>query len=614
MFKNMKKEHKDELNFLILLAILTLALTLSSYVYYHYLNVVFFLAIYILAGKDIFKAAFEGLKRGHGLDENFLMSLATLTAFILRAYPEAIAVMLFYKFGELFEEIATSASRDNIKSLLNLVDDVALRINEDGSTEEVDIDDIEVGDVILLRDGDKVGVDGVVIEGNGLLDTSAISGESIPVEVSPGSDIISSSIMTDGIIKYRASKEFDDSIAAKIMELIEDSASSKSDSEKFITKFARVYTPIVVGLAVAIALIPPLFFGARFDDYLIRAAIFLVLSCPCALVLSVPLSFMSGLGLASSNGFLIKGSTYFETLDKADILLTDKTGTLTTGDFVIEDITYLDDYQDKDKLLSYLYNIELMSSHPIARGIVKSLDLTEDKDLFKEVKNEKGLGIRALSKSGEDIRVGSSKYVGYEDTLSRSIYMKVDEKIVLKVDIADDIKDKSRETVKELRSYFKEISLISGDSKKQSEGVGRELDLDRVYAEKMPAEKLDILNSYKKDSQGVVFVGDGINDAPVLKNADCAIAMGEAASDLAIESSDILLVSGEFSELSKLMKIVRLTLKTVKENIIFIMAIKIAILILGLFGKANMWMAIFGDVGTSIISILWAMRILKKKI
>lgn len=615
MFKSMTDEHKKELIKLIILGFLTLVLSL----YYHkYVTnfgiIVVFGILYIILGFDVIKKSIQMIKRGQALDENFLMSIATLTAFVIGQYPEAISVMLFYNFGNLFENIATHKSRENIKELLNLVPEVANRVNPDGSISEIDLDEIEVGDIILVRDGEKIGVDGVVVKGHGIIDTSSITGESMPVEVDVGSRIISSSIMTEGIIQIEAQKEFEDSIAAKIMELIEESAASKSQSEKTVTRFARVYTPIVVGLAITIGIIPPLFFGGAWSDYLLRAATFLVLSCPCALVLSVPLTFISGLGLSSANGILIKGSQYFESLNQAEILLTDKTGTLTTGKFKIQDIKYFGNV-DKNEILDYIYNIELLSTHPIARGIVSSLNRKEKPELFKSVVNEKGFGIKALIQNNKEIKIGSKRYVGYsgEENL-RTIYLYIDENLVAKIIIEDDIKINSKETIQNLKKHFKEILLVSGDSESVVKETARKLELTHYFAEVLPNQKLEVLNNYKNKGKKIVFVGDGINDAPVLANADVGISMGESASDLAIESSDILIVNGEFSKLNDLMKISDLTNKTVKENITFILLVKIAIIILGFFGKSNMWMAIFGDVGVSIIAILWAMRILKKKI
>lgn len=614
MFKSMTKEHKQTLLNLIVLALMALVLEVSSrFFYLGSLRKWGFLLIYILSAKEVLINAFRNLKRGSAMDENFLMAVATITAFLIGEYLEAVAVMLFYSFGELFEDIATHKSRENIKSLLDLVPDTANKVLEDGSVTEIDLDDIEVGDILLVRDGEKVGVDGRVIEGNASLDTSSITGESMPVEVDVDDEVISSSIVKDGIIKIEALKEFDDSVAAKIMELIEDSASSKSDSEKFVTRFARVYTPIVVGLALILAIVPPLFFGGLWQDYLLRAATFLVLSCPCALVLSVPLSFMSGLGLSSKNGILIKGSQYFEILDKAEVLLTDKTGTLTTGEFKIKNIEIEEGF-DKEEVLDYLYNIELMSTHPIAKGIVKDLDRTEDREIFEEVKNEKGLGVRARTKTDKEVKVGSAKYLGIDENNERAIYLAIDGKLSASVFVEDEIKSKSKETIKSLKNDFKEIAIVSGDSKAAVEATASKLDLYKSYPEVMPDEKLQIMETYQEKGKKCVFVGDGINDAPVLKNADVGISMGESASDLAIESSDILITNGEFSQIERLMKISKLTNSTVRQNVIFIMAVKIIILILGLFGHANMWLAIVGDVGVTIVAVLWAMRILQKKI
>lgn len=614
MFKSMTKEHKQTLLNLIVLALMALVLEISSrFFYLGSLRKWGFLLIYILSAKEVLINAFRNLKRGSAMDENFLMAVATITAFLIGEYLEAVAVMLFYSFGELFEDIATHKSRENIKSLLDLVPDTANKVLEDGSVTEIDLDDIETGDILLVRDGEKIGVDGKVIEGSASLDTSSITGESMPVEVDVDDEVISSSIVKDGIIKIEALKEFDDSVAAKIMELIEDSASSKSDSEKFVTRFARVYTPIVVGLALILAIVPPLFFGGMWQDYLLRAATFLVLSCPCALVLSVPLSFMSGLGLSSKNGILIKGSQYFESLDKAEVLLTDKTGTLTTGEFKIKNIEIEEGF-DKEEVLDYLYNIELMSTHPIAKGIVKDLDRTEDREIFEEVKNEKGLGVRAKTKTGKEVKVGSAKYLGIDENNERAIYVAIDGKLSASVFVEDEIKSKSKETIKSLKNDFKEIAIVSGDSKAAVEATANKLDLYKSYPEVMPDEKLQIMKTYQEKSKKCVFVGDGINDAPVLKNADVGISMGESASDLAIESSDILITNGEFSQIERLMKISKLTNSTVRQNVIFIMAVKIIILILGLFGHANMWLAVIGDVGVTIIAVLWAMRILQKKI
>lgn len=613
MFKNIREEDKDRLKYLVLLGLVTFLLSIAEHTWSSNIVIkVLFIILYILAGKDVIRLAFLGIKNKQPMDENFLMTLATIAAIVIGQYHEAVFVMLFYSFGELFEDIATNSSRESIKSLMDIVPEMSVRIKEDGSREKVDIDDIEVGDILEITDGDKVPVDGVVLSGNASLDTSSLTGESLPVEVEEGEEVLSSSIVTDGIIRMKTTKAFDDSIASKIIDLIEESVENKSSSEKFITRFARIYTPIVVGAAVLLAVIPPLL-GGDWRDYLLRAATFLVLSCPCALVLSVPLSFISGLGLASKNGILIKGSEYLEALDKAKVLLTDKTGTLTKGEFKIKDIEYYTDY-DKEKILDYIYNLEKTSSHPIAMSIVQGLDRKENHDLFKEVKNVKGLGVSAISADGEEILLGSKKFVDHEGDDDKAVYLAIDGKVSAKISIEDEVKDQSKETIDSLKNYYDHLAIVSGDNEKSVAETANSLGMSEYYASLMPDQKMEILKTYKDKDMTTVFVGDGINDAPVLKQADVGISMGETASDLAIESSDIMVTNGEFSQMQKLMDIAKLSVRTVRQNVIFIMAVKLFILILGVFGRATMWMAIFGDVGVSIITILWAMRILNKKI
>ncbi|MDO5048187.1 MAG: heavy metal translocating P-type ATPase [Anaerococcus sp.] len=613
MVKNMNDSHRQKFYEIIIIGLLTLFLFIfSKFFFLGDLRKWGFFILYLFAGREVLVDAFRGIIRGSALDENFLMTVATLTAFFIGEYLEAVAVMLFYSFGELFEDIATYRSRENIKSLIDLVPEVANRLKEDGTYEEVDLDDIEVGDILLIRDGEKIGVDGKIVEGSASLDTSSITGESMPVEAGLGDSVLSSSIVSDGIIKIEVENDFDDSYAAKIMELIEDSAGSKSNSEKFVTRFAKIYTPIVVGLAIALALIPPLFFGGDFNDYLFRAATFLVLSCPCALVLSVPLSFMSGLGLASKNGILVKGSQFFERLEKANTLLTDKTGTLTTGKFKIRDIKIEDGF-DKDYILDLVYNLEKLSTHPIGSAVVDQLAREDKNDLFKDSKNIKGRGISAISLDGREIKLGSSKFLGLDNKDARAIFISLGGKLAGSIYIEDDIKEKSKDTILRLKEDFTKIAIVSGDNEISVSETSKKLGLDDYYAEVMPDEKLHIMEDLSKDG-GVVFVGDGINDSPVLKNASVGISMGESSSDLAIEASDILITNGQFSQMARLMDIARLTNKTVRENVTFIMLVKLTILLLGLFGYASMWLAIFGDVGVSIITILWAMRILGKKV
>lgn len=613
MFKNMSSEHKERLKFLLIISLVTLLTRIAEGVWGHSLaSSLIYVVLYLLSGKNVIRLAVIGIKNRQALDENFLMTVATIAAIVIGKYEEAVFVMLFYSFGELFEDVATEKSKDNIKSLMDIVPEMATRINPDGSREKVDLDDIKVGDILEVTDGDRIPVDGIVIEGNASIDTSSLTGESLPVEVEENSELLSSTIVSDGIIKMRAEKEFDDSIASKIIELIEEGVENKSQSEKYITRFARVYTPVVVVAAVLLAVVPPLL-GGDWQDYLLRAATFLVLSCPCALVLSVPLSFISGLGLASKNGILVKGSEYLELLEKADVLLTDKTGTLTKGNFEVKDIDYYTDY-DNDKILDYIYNLEKTSSHPIAKALVKSLDRKENPDLFKEVKNLKGLGVKAITKDGEELALGNKKIVNYEGEDDKAIFLTINGELVAKVTIEDQVKDNVKETIADLKNHFKKIAIVSGDNKKTVKETAEELGIDDYYAELLPDEKLRILQENQKNGEILVFAGDGINDAPVLKQANVGISMGKTASDLAIESSDILIVNGEFSQIENLLNIAKLAMKTVRQNVVFIMAVKILILILGLFGYATMWLAIFGDVGVSVISILWAMRILNKNV
>lgn len=611
MFKNIRENDLERLKYLSLVGLVTFLLSIAEHTWSSKYFIKFlFIILYFIAGKNVITLAFFGLKNKKPLDENFLMTLATFAAIAIGKYHEAVFVMVFYNIGEIFEQIATNSSKESIKSLMNIVPKTSIRI-VDGKRDIVDIEDIEVSDILEIRDGDKIPVDGIVISGSGSVDTSSLTGESIPIEINENDKVISSSILTYGIIKMKATKVFDDSIASKIIDLIEEGVENKSSSEKFITRFARIYTPIVVTFAVFLALIPPLF-GGDWRDFLLRSATFLVLSCPCALVLSVPLSFISGLGLSSKNGILIKGSEFLETISKADVILTDKTGTLTTGDFKIKNIEYFGD--DKEKYLNYIYNLEKISSHPIAKSIVKNLNLKEDYSLFKKIETIKGLGVSAISKNNEKILLGSNKFVGYKENDKKAIYLSIDDKIVTKISIEDEIKSKSFETVSYIKSNFSNFAIVSGDNKKSVEEIANKLDIKEYYAELMPEDKLNILKSFSKNGKITIFVGDGINDAPVLKASDVGISMGETSSDIAIESSDILITNGEFSQIEKLIKIANLSVKTVMQNVTFIMFIKILILFLGLLGKATMWMAIFGDVGVSIITILWAMRILNKKV
>lgn len=613
IFNNMTKDHKKELLSLGFFALITLILAI---IYKNEGNkfyiVIGFLIIYLLVGAEVIKAGVYSVLNKNGMDETFLMTIATLAAFLLGEYVEACAVMIFYQFGETFEDIATHRSRENIKSLMEIVPNTAQKVLEDGSFEEIDIDDIEVGDILIARDGEKIAVDGRVIEGQGLIDTSSLTGESMPESVEKGSELLSSSIVNSGLIKYKATKIFDDSIASKIIELIEESSEKKSDSERLITKFARIYTPIVVALAAFIAIVPPLL-GFGFKEYILRAGTFLIIACPCALVLSIPLTYISGLGLASKNKILVKGSKYFEKLIDANVLFSDKTGTLTVGDFDIKRIDYYQDYS-KNLVLDYLYNLEKLSDHPIARAIVKNLNRNDNPSYFIKSKNINGKGIWARTYENNDIKIGSADFVEYEEKEDiKAVYMSINDILVCRVVIEDKLKDDAKETIEDIRNEFSQIAVLSGDKEASVKEVAKELEIG-YCGELLPDEKLELLRNEQDKGRSVIFMGDGINDGPVLKAADVGISMGQTSSDLAIESSDILIVEGEVSKLKDLIEISKLVDKTAKQNLAFIMAVKIIILILGFFGYAPMWLAVFGDVGVSIIAILWAMRLLNKKI
>lgn len=611
MFRNMSEEHRQRLYEIIIVSLLALSIFLMGcFFFVGNLRKWAFLLIYLYSGREILYRAFMGIVHRSYMDENFLMVLATVTAFFLGEYFEAVAVIIFYNFGELFEDMAKAKSREEIASLVDLVPETANVILPDGSIEERDIYDVEVGDILLVCEGEKVGVDGEVLEGKAMVDASSITGESLGQIVGADDEVLSSSIVSEGIIKIRATRDYDSSYAAKIIELIEDSASSKSKSERFVSRFARVYTPIVVGLAILIAIVPPVFMAKPLNFSLFRAATFLVLSCPCALVLSVPLSFIAGLGQASREGILIKGSEFFEKLDKADTLLLDKTGTITTGDFKIGNIEIYDDFE-REEVLNYLVALESMSSHIIGKAIVRKLDRKIRADIFKSYENILGSGMVGVTYDAIEVKVGSPAFVGAESG-NKSVFISIDGRIAGELLIEDEIRTNVSETIGRLKERFKNIAIVSGDQKENVGKIAKKLGISNFYSEVKPHEKLAIMREAKADAKSLVFVGDGINDGPVLKNSDVGISMGETSSDIAIDASDVLITGKDFSKLATLFDITRLTNRTVRQNITFILAVKILILILGLMGYASMWLSIFGDVGVSIISILWAMRILKK--
>lgn len=581
-----------------------------------------YLIPYLIVGGDIVLKAIHGLKNRRPLDESLLMTIATVGAFALAIhddgdYNEAIAVMLFYQIGELFQSVAVGRSRKNISELMDIRPDYA-NVETDGGLEQVDPDDVEVGTVIVVQPGEKIPIDGVIVDGNSTLNTVALTGESLPREVSIGSEVVSGCINLNGVLKIRTTKEFGESTASKILELVEDASSRKSQSEDFIAKFARIYTPIVVGCAIILAIIPPLIVG-NFETWLYRALIFLVISCPCALVISIPLSFFAGIGGASRDGILIKGSNFLETLSKVTMVVMDKTGTLTRGNFEVEAVHSKNLNFDAEKLLHLAAHVERYSTHPIANSLRKAYPNERDDCTVEAVEEIAGRGIRATV-NGQIVCVGNEKFmdeVGAKWIACRKvgtvIHVAVDGEYAGHVVISDAIKPHSVEAVAEMKlAGVENIFMLTGDSEKIASKVADELGIKNYRSELLPADKVTefekILSAQK--SGKVAFVGDGINDAPVLGRADVGIAMGALGSDAAIEAADVVLMDDDPLKISRAIKISRKCLSIVKQNIFFAIGVKVLCLILGAIGLANMWAAIFADVGVMIIAVLNAIRTL----
>ena len=603
-----------------------------------YVRLVLFLIPYAVVGYDILIKAGKGIKNLRPLDENFLMALATLGAFAINIYEdfanadynEAVAVMLFYQIGELFEKIAVGKSRKNIAHLMDIRPDYA-NIERDGKIVQVPPDDVSIGDIIIARPGEKIPIYGVVTEGESVLDTSALTGESLPRNVSSGDEVISGCINMTGVIKIKTEKEFGQSTVSKILELVENAGSRKSRSEEFISKFARIYTPIVVGCAVALAVILPLFRmlilkePAMWEDWIYRALTFLVISCPCALVISIPLSFFAGIGGASREGILIKGSNYLEALAHVSIAVFDKTGTLTKGQFGVSGICNND--IDKTKLLEYAAYAESSSSHPIAQSIKKAyaeaVGITEaDLDLSKtaDIQELSGMGVIAKV-DGHSVAAGNLKLMsklgieadGCKDA-GTVIYMAVDGAFKGYITISDMIKESSREAIAALESMgVSKTVMLTGDADSTAHAVAEKIGISDVYSELLPVDKVEIVEKLLKEKEPhgkLAFTGDGINDAPVLARADIGIAMGAMGADAAIEAADVVLMDDDPMKIAKAMKIARKCMRIVYENIWFALGIKLVCLVLGALGIANLWLAVFADVGVMVIAVFNAVRAL----
>ena len=586
-------------------------------------GVVVFLAAYILIGGDVLLKAIKNLFRGQVLDENFLMSIATIGAVAIGEYSEAVGVMLFYKIGEYLQQKAVGQSRKSISALMEIKAEFA-NLVQGGKMIQVDPEEVEVGDVIVVKPGEKVPLDGIVTEGEAMLDTSAITGESVLRSVKPGEEVVSGTINTNALIYVRVTKEYGESTVAKILDMVENAGSRKSQTENFISKFCRYYTPIVVGLALAVAFIPPLVIeGAVFRDWLYRGLIFLVVSCPCALVLSIPLSFFGGIGSASKNGILIKGSNYLEALRKANTVVLDKTGTITKGVFKVTEINPVG--MSEDELLKYAAIAEANSNHPIAKSIMESYnEKFEEEVKLSEIDKYEEIaahGIKVLY-NGKTILAGSSKLLDSEnieykkiEESGTTVYVAVDGKFAGCIVISDEVKEDSKRAIEEMRKVgITNVVMLTGDNEAAAAKIAKEVGVNKHYSGLLPNQKVEILEEIANENStgNTIFIGDGINDAPVLARADVGIAMGGVGSDAAIEASDIVFMTDELSKLPIAKRISEKTNKIVWQNIVFAMGVKVIVMLMSTGGVANMWEAIFADVGVALIAVLNAMRTLKE--
>lgn len=579
-----------------------------------------YIASYLIIGGEVLLRAAGNIVKGRVFDENFLMSVATIGAFAIQEFAEGVAVMLFYQIGEIFQGIAVNRSRRSISALMDIKPDYA-NLKAGGEVRKVSPQEVNVGDTIIVKPGERVPLDGIVIEGRSMLDTSALTGESVPREVEAGKEILSGSICTNGLLTIEVRKEFCDSTVAKILDLVENASSRKAPTEKFITKFARYYTPLVVFVALALAVIPPIVIQeASFSEWINRALIFLVVSCPCALVISIPLGFFGGIGGASKSGILIKGSNYLEALNNVDTVVFDKTGTLTKGVFKVTEIISKGGFSESE-ILEYAAYAESYSNHPIALSIQKAYGKDTDKSMIAGYEEIPGHGIK-VNVNGKVILAGNRRLLENEgiDFMDApmegtTIYIAVDGEYGGAIIISDEIKSDSRRAVKELRAAgVKKLVMLTGDSKATGEKIGRDLELDAVYTELLPDQKVEMLEVLEKDksSKGkLIFVGDGINDAPVLARADVGIAMGGLGSDAAIEAADVVLMTDEPSKIVSAIRIAKRTRRIVWQNIVFALTVKGLVLLLGAGGIATMWEAVFADVGVALLAVLNAMRVLR---
>ena len=621
----MNKKQKKVLKRIIVAAVLLVIIGIAGSIVSipKWLEFLFYLVPYFVIGYDILRKAWKGICNRQMFDENFLMAVATIGAIALSDYKEGVAVMLFYQIGELFQSYAVGKSRRNISDLMDIRPDYA-NIETDGQMEKVDPDEVEIGTVIIVQPGEKVPIDGVVVEGHSSLNTSALTGESVPREVAVGEEIISGCINISGLLKIRTTKEFGESTVSKILDLVENASSKKSRSENFISKFAHYYTPAVCYGALALAILPPivrmLFIGLapEWGDWIYRALTFLVISCPCALVISIPLSFFAGIGGASNAGVLVKGSNYLETLSQVKYVVFDKTGTLTKGVFEVSGVHH--NTMPEDKVLEYAALAECYSSHPISKSLKNAYGKEINQERVTNVEEISGNGVTAMV-DGVSVAVGNAKLmkklgVAYSDChkVGTLVHVAVDGAYAGHILISDVVKPHSKEAIAELKKAgVKKLVMLTGDADRVAQQVAGSLGIDKVYSELLPAqkvEKVEELLTSKSEKDKLAFVGDGINDAPVLSRADIGIAMGALGSDAAIEAADIVLMDDDPLKIVKAIRISKKCMRIVYENIYFAIGIKILCLILGAVGIANMWLAIFADVGVMVIAVLNAIRVL----
>lgn len=645
----MTKKQKNMLTRILVTAVLYAALVAADHmkmipaVFEGWKLLFLYLIPYFVIGWDILYKAVRNIKNGQIFDENFLMAVATIGAFGVNEYSEAVAVMLFYQVGELFQSYAVNRSRQSITDLMDICPEYA-NIEEDGQLKQVDPDDVEVGDIIVIKPGEKIPLDGKVVFGESMVDTSALTGESVPRTVKEGDDLVSGCVNGNGLLRAEVTKEFDDSTVAKILELVENASSKKAHVENFITRFARYYTPAVVIGAVVLAVIPPLFAGQSWAEWVRRACTFLVISCPCALVISVPMSFFSGIGAASKKGVLVKGSNYLEIMSKLHTVVFDKTGTLTKGEFKVARIYSVDEEADtagngenesgesaengtdprsekQRKVLELAALAESYSDHPISRSIRDAWGKKLDQSRVSDAQEISGHGVK-VKIDGKMVLAGNGKLMDEKgisytecDSIGTVVYVAEDGRFLGSIVIADGIKDGVKDAIQRLkRAGVSKTVMLTGDRCNVAEAVAKEIGLDEVHAQLLPGDKVDAVESLMKflpESKKLAFVGDGINDAPVLSRADVGIAMGSMGSDAAIEAADVVLMDDDPGKIADIVRISRKTMGIVMQNIVFALGVKFVVLAMGAFGVANMWEAVFADVGVSVIAILNAMRALK---